>query len=328
MSRNSQHAWLRAPGLQAAMREIPSSTSWKEASFEQQQAETRRLLGKEFAFIDNPDFREALSGERLFSEDLQLVRDEPIAKSARQGLPTHLERLCSAGLLTPEQETGLFERMNFLLHAASQCRSNLDSRKPSANKLDRIALLLALADWHRDRIIEANLRLVFSIVKKFVNPYVTFDDLLGDGMLALIRAVEKFDYARGFRFSTYATQVVRRNSYRLVVQKQADRSRMVDGLDELGLDEAEIPRESSISEQRWHQLRSRMAVLLDALDRREKLIIRARFSLGSHSKVQTLQAIAKRLGVSKERVRQIEKRALEKLQEMAGTTDLPDLESA
>ena len=61
--------------------------------------------------------------------------------------------------------------------------------------------------------------------------------------------------------------------------------------------------------------------MLNDLDRREKLIIRARFSLGSHRKVHTLQSLADRLGISKERVRQLERRAMEKLQEMAAEQD-------
>ena len=74
---------------------------------------------------------------------------------------------------------------------------------------------------------------------------------------------------------------------------------------------------SAFSEQRWHLLRSRLAGMLNSLDRREKFIIRARFALGSHRKVKTLQAIANRLGVSKERVRQLESRATKKLIAMA-----------
>ena len=107
--------------------------------------------------------------------------------------------------------------MNFLLHQASVHRSLLSIERPSRVRLELVEKLVALAEWHRDRIVEANLRQVFSIVKKFVNPSNTFDDLLSDGIVGLIRAVEKFDYDRGFRFSTYATQVVRRNSYRTVV---------------------------------------------------------------------------------------------------------------
>jgi RNA polymerase primary sigma factor len=82
--------------------------------------------------------------------------------------------------------------------------------------------------------------------------------------------------------------------------------------------------QGGISPDRWNLLRSKLTALLDKLDRREKLIVRARFSLGSHRRVQTLQRIADSLGVSKERVRQLEKRALEKLRELAISLELPE----
>lgn len=79
-----------------------------------------------------------------------------------------------------------------------------------------------------------------------------------------------------------------------------------------------------MSEIRWEALRGRLSSMLDRLDRREKLIVRARFSLGGHRRVQTLQKLADRLGVSKERIRQLEKRALDKLRDMADVSPIPE----
>lgn len=194
-------------------------------------------------------------------------------------------------------------------------------------RIDLIEKLVALAEWHRDRILEANLRLVFSIVKNFVNANNTFDDLLSDGIFGLIRAVEKFNYEYGFRFSTFATRVVRRNAYRMVVVNQQDRQKVSTGLQDLQLEISDEGRSSAISEKRWLELRSHLAVMLDDLDRREKFIVRARFSLGSHRKRHTLQSLANRLGISKERVRQLERRAVDKLRAMAGETQLGELDS-
>lgn len=294
---------------------------------------TKRLLREELGFITNTDFQESGAAARIFADQLGLEPAEPVAgmatlrKTRVADLPVHLGRLCEAKLLTPEQERGLFQRMNFLRHQASLHRSRLNPEKPSKAKTELVQRLISLAEWHRDAIVQANMRLVFSIVKKFVNKSNAFDDLLSDGIVALIRAVEKFDYDRGFRFSTYATQVVRRNAYRTVVLKQKEKSKMVGGLQELGLDISDEERQPAISEHRWHELRSRLSVMLGDLDRREKFIIRARFSLGSHRKVHTLQALADRLGVSKERVRQLEKRALDKLRMMAGEVKLAELET-
>jgi RNA polymerase primary sigma factor len=269
-------------------------------------------------------------GKKIFDEPLNLSPRKAalgVAAVRRSGvdMPIHLGRLCEAPLLTPDQERMLFQRMNYLLQQAAIIRSTLNPARPSRVRLELIDRLVALAAWHRDRIVEANLRLVFSIVKKFVSPNNSFDDLLSDGIVALIRAVEKFDFDRGFRFSTYATQVIRRNSYRTVVMKQEERMKTVGGLQDMDIDLTDEGRESAISEKRWHELRARLSKMLDQLDRREKLIIRARFSLGAHSKVQTLQALANRLGVSKERVRQLERRAMDKLRSMAGDSGLVEL---
>lgn len=290
---------------------------------------TRALLRVEIGFINNPLFQHGGAAAEIFDDPMELDSHIPtgvIRKGNPLDLPVHLSRLCEAKLLTPEQERSLFQRMNFLRHQAALHRNRLNSERPSKMRIELVERLLSLADWHRDRLVEANMRLVFSIVKKFVNRNNAFDDLLSDGIVALMRAVDKFDYDRGFRFSTYATQVVRRNAYRNVVQKQNERAKMIDGLQEMGLDLSDEERQPAISERRWHELRSRLAVMLGDLDRREKFIIRARFSLGSHRRVHTLQALADRLGVSKERVRQLEKRALDKLRLMAAEVHLAEFE--
>jgi len=292
-----------------------------DAAMEDLEKVARGVAKRELSFITNPEFDCDGIGDEIFSETLELstaasVRDSK-SRAALADLPVYLGRMCEAPLLTPKQEALLFRRMNFLMHQAERQRSFLRSKRPSKARLKLIERLVLLSEWHRDRIVEANLRLVISIVKKFVNTNNSFDELLSEGIIGLMRAVEKFDYERGFRFSTYATQVVRRNSYRTVVTNQQDRQKVASGLQDLDIDLSDEERVSAISEKRWHELRSRLAEMLNDLDRREKLIIRARFSLGSHRKVHTLQSLADRLGISKERVRQLERRAMEKLQEMA-----------
>jgi len=325
-------AWFKLPQLAQA---LTASEQVAESESSRQTlsliGQTKAMLKTEIGFITNPIFGQASVARTIFAGPLNLIVSTTeavpaIASRAGSDLPAHLGRMCEAKLLTPEQESMLFRRMNFLRHQAAIERSKLDMANPSMERLALIRQLLAMADWHRDRIVEANTRLVFSIVKKFINANNQFDDLLSDGIVALIRAVEKFDYDRGFRFSTYATQVVRRNAYRQVVEKQQERIKMVGGLQDMNIDVSDEDRGSAISETRWHELRSRLALMLGDLDRREKFIIRARFSLGSHRKVHTLQALADRLGVSKERVRQLERRAMEKLRAMAGEVKLVELE--
>ncbi|WP_231742872.1 sigma-70 family RNA polymerase sigma factor [Stieleria varia] len=325
-------SWFGSEELREAMAEADRVLEpLDELEGQQLQQRIRQRLRSEISFISNPSHGDPGFGKELFSEALGLAPRQAslgLAAIKRSGvdMPVHLGRLCEAPLLKPEQERMLFQRMNYLLQQAAIHRSMLNPARPSRVRLEIIERLIFMAEWHRDRIVEANLRLVFSIVKKFVNTSNAFDELLSDGIVALIRAVEKFDFDRGFRFSTYATQVIRRNSYRTVVTNQQERQTTVGGLQDMDLDLTHDVRESAISEKRWHELRARLSVMLDELDRREKLIIRARFSLGSHRKVHTLQSLADRLGVSKERVRQLERRAMEKLRAMAGDSDLSELQ--
>ena len=319
--------WLSSAELSDAIAEItPTLSSLSNHTADQLKALTRARLRFEIDFIPNTEFGKPKTARKIFGQalNLQLNLSDHGSAAVRRGadMPVHLSRLCEAALLQPDQERMLFQRMNFLRQQAAAHRSALNPKRPSRVRLALIDELLALADWHRDRIVEANLRLVFSIVKKFVNPNVGFDELLSDGIVAIMRAVEKFDFERGFRFSTYATQVIRRSSYQTVVLKQQERQSTLGGLQDMDLETTDEGRESAISKSRWHELRSRMSVMLDQLDRREKFIIRARFSLGAHRKVYTLQAIANRLGVSKERVRQLEKRAMDKLRAMASEDEL------
>jgi len=331
-SRVVKPTWLKLPELRMAMDSADGKgNSLENATAKELVQRTKAVLKHEIGFISNAEFSTKDAAKRIFESPLDLApsqADVALATVRRAGadLPMHLSRLCEARLLTPAQESALFRRMNFLRHQAAVHRSLLNVAEPSASRLLLVERLLLLADWHRDRIVEANTRLVFSIVKKFINANNLFDDLLSDGIVALIRAVEKFDYDRGFRFSTYATQVVRRNAYREIVQNQQERAKMIGGLQDMDIDLSDEERSPAISESRWHELRSRLSLMLGDLDRREKFIIRARFSLGSHRRVHTLQALADRLGVSKERVRQLERRAMDKLRAMAGEVKLVELE--
>ena len=286
----------------------------------------KKIRAGKIEFISSNSFDEPSSESEILGDCfLGAGCEVAVPKSTKAPtLPAHLARLCEAKLLTPEEEKSVFNRMNYLRFRAHAMKEKLDLSH--CWNLRRIECLLKAADWYRDWIVKSNMRLVISIVKKFVNPQNRFDDLLSDGIVALIRAVDKFDVGLGFRFSTYATQVVRRNTYRSVMEKQKDRQRNFGSIHESGIDISDDQKESSMSEQRWHELRARLSLMLDHLDRREKFIIRARFSLGGHRRIQTLQRLADKLGVSKERIRQLEKRALDKLRGMTDAITLPEPE--
>ena len=127
-------------------------------------------------------------------------------------LPPYLASLYTdTPLLSREQEAHLFRKMNYLKHKAVKLREALEPTRPRTSELNEIERLQAEALAVKNQIIRSNLRLVVSIAKKRVGPTNNFFELVSDGNMSLIRAVEKFDFARGFKFSTYASWAIMKN---------------------------------------------------------------------------------------------------------------------
>lgn len=285
-------------------------------------AELRQL---EIDFIPNSTFGADDEGDERAAEAAR--RNARVTTAPPADLPAHLRGMCEADLLSHEQEAALFRGMNFYKYRAHALQATLDPAKMDAATLDQISSLLEKSQQLRDCIVQANMRLVISIVKKFVTPQQSFDDMLSDGIFVLMQAVEKFDYDRGFRFSTYAYRSIARHAYRSVMSALKEDARRASDVQEWTFEQSGLAA-SALGDHVWSNLRSLAGKMLDKLDRRERFIIRCRYALGSHRKVQTCQYLADKLGISKERVRQLELRAVEKMRSMASEFETDELFAA
>ena len=215
--------------------------------------------------------------------------------------------------------------MNYAKYRVNVLRSQLDPESPDLELVEKAETFLRIANRIRDRIVQANMRLVISIVKKHVTPQYSFDELLSDGIDTLIQAVDKFDFDRGFRFSTYAYRSITRRAYRQIAARQKDASRFTHAVDEAATCHPEDSDRRLVSPAAWEQLREMLDKMLSRLDRRERFIVRRRYGMGRSQKAATFQSMANKLGVSKERVRQLENRAVGKLRTMAEEMGMSDL---
>jgi RNA polymerase primary sigma factor len=282
----------------------------------QLQERARALLGCEIAFIHNASFRRPSIERSILSSAPASATEKGRIPRTPDGTPAYFAQLYSTPLLTAEEEQHLFRKMNYLKYRANQLRAGLDPIRPDAVVVSQIEERLAQAVEVRAKIISANLRLVVSIARRFVDDTNGFDELVSDGNLTLMNAVEKFDYARGFRFSTYATHAIQRDFYRQCRRRRTDRARYLRGIDELIAD-APDDEPDPIAGEQFRRYQKLLGLIQDELDEREQFVLAMRFGLDHDAGPQTLQVIGAQLGVSKERVRQLEIRAIATLQRVA-----------
>jgi RNA polymerase primary sigma factor len=206
----------------------------------------------------------------------------------------------------------LFLKMNYLKYRASKLREALDPPSARASDLDEIERLQGEAVAVKNQIVHANLRLVVSIARRRAGPDRIFLELVSEGNLSLMLAVEKFDPSRGFRFSTYASCAIMRNLARATGLEGRRRQRFVTGYQAVFEAAADPATDEPGRERGRHGHQEAVLKMLVLLSDRERRIIVSHFGLEGASE-KTLRQLGEELGISKERVRQIESGVRQKL---------------
>ncbi|MFJ8792819.1 RNA polymerase sigma factor [Streptomyces sp. NPDC102462] len=303
---------------------------------------------------------------------------EPPAARAETGGPTsdlfrqYLREIGRIPLLTAAEEVELARRVEAGLFAEEKLGSTPDLDSQLALDLDRLVVLGRMA---KRRLIEANLRLVVSVAKRYVGRGLTMLDLVQEGNLGLIRAVEKFDYARGYKFSTYATWWIRQAMSRALadqartirvpvhvvelinrvvrVQRRMLQERGHEPTPEevaahldlapervgevLRLAQEPVSLHAPVGEEddvalgdliedgdaaspvesaAFLLLREHLEAVLSTLGERERKVVQLRYGLAD-GRPRTLEEIGRIFGVTRERIRQIESKTLNKLRDHA-----------
>jgi RNA polymerase sigma factor (sigma-70 family) len=210
--------------------------------------------------------------------------------------------------------------MNYLKYKARRLRDALDPDRPQCRLMDQIEMLYDESVATKNRIISANLRLVVSIAKRYVGPAEDFFELVSDGNVSLLRAVEKFDVSRGNRFSTYASCAIMKNFARTIPDRLWQRSFFCTNHSETFRTVVDTRTDPHERESVQTRQEGEVEAILERLDKRERQVVVGRFGLACRREPLTLQQVAAVLGVTKERVRQIQCRALKKLK-MAAEED-------
>jgi len=259
-------------------------------------------LAKEHDTIDvsAKPARSASSSSSSLSDDPRMPRDVPSA----------IASLCSAPLLSPARERALFLKFNYHKMRFVTARRRLEPDFARVRDLNVLEGHLRRAGETKNLILRSNLRLVVSIARKHLRAGLSLMELVSDGTMTLMRAIESFDVHRGNKFSTYATLALMKGFARSVPQMLASQTRgRGQQSEEFAID---IPDRRATAVAERFLAREEVSQLLQRLDARERDVVRGHFGLGE-STPATYDQLAQRLGLSKERVRQIERVALAKL---------------
>ncbi|MDR2748697.1 MAG: RNA polymerase sigma factor [Bifidobacteriaceae bacterium] len=165
-----------------------------------------------------PDFDEAAQQK----SDAEEARNKVLATGTRSDpVRDYLKQIGRVSLLTAEEEIDLSKRIEAGLYAKHLIEE--EKKKYSPAKMRNMRWLIKDGVRAKNHLLEANLRLVVSLAKRYTGRGMLFLDLIQEGNLGLIRAVEKFDYEKGFKFSTYATWWIRQ----AITRSMADQSRTI-----------------------------------------------------------------------------------------------------
>jgi RNA polymerase primary sigma factor len=274
-------------------------------------ARLNRLIARKVKFIDDPLYH-AEDSARVIEEIIprEEIAPAPVGEEARapRDLPPQLSALYRTPLLSPAMERALFIKFNFEKYQFVSLRRKLEPQSARVRDVNELDRLLRRASETKNRIVQANLRLVVSVARKHWRPGLNLTELVSDGYVTLMRAVESFDVHKGNRFSTYATFALMKGYARSVPLMQAAKR----GTSSLEI--VDVADRGNREDVMLH--RDEVRQMLNRLDDNEREIIRAHYGLG-RDQPETFEEVGKRLGMTKQRARQIEQTAMAKLR--AGT---------
>ena len=265
-------------------------------------------------YMPNPLFNKTHAQRELFDEGMDItpagtgwyhpMTDDVLSSSA----PT-------SAILKTNEERHLFLRYNYarmrtgILAAAFK-------EKPSRKIAADMAFWYGRVRDTRELITNANLALVLAMAKRTRMTDVDFGDLISEGNMALLRAVEKFDAARGFKFSTYACRAILKAFSRIAVKSTRYHNMFPMEFDPSMEKSNDMDtRRDGVAKDAVEELQRIIRVNRANLTDVERRVIEARFAINRSQETSsmTLEEVGQVIGVTKERVRQIQNRALEKL---------------
>ncbi|MDP6986866.1 MAG: sigma-70 family RNA polymerase sigma factor [Phycisphaerales bacterium] len=300
----------------------------------------REILGTQVEYVDSEEFHRAGAERRLFDEappvrraDVTWYRPlmDPIGTAAVKPVRTK-----DSVVLTAAEERTIFLQYNYARFRVARMQARIKSPRPGVRQRQELLRWYGEAQRLRHQIAESNLALVLAMSKRIRLGDMDFGDLISEGNMALLRSIDKFDVGRGFKFSTYACRAILKSFSRHGGKHLRYRQRFGATYD------PEFERSNYPEERRAEELREsadevkHLVLGNDAdLTEVEREVIHHRFRIGPgeaaglrFERPRTLAQVGKLIGLTKERVRQIQNKALRKLRFAVEERSIPRRERA
>ena len=382
-ARGKKRGRLDSAEMMEVLDEIELDSDQMEKIYDSLESLSIEIGSEEDILPEIPDDIDPPLDEIVDIEEEELVDPNTLVDSFAIDDPVrmYLKEIGKVPLLSPEEEIDLAQKMS----SGNLAQEQLDSAEEgslSAEETAQLKALLKEGEKAKQKLAEANLRLVVSIAKRYVGRGMLFLDLIQEGNLGLIKAVEKFDYTKGYKFSTYATWWIRQAITRAIadqartiripvhmvetINKVIRVSRQL--LQELGHDpspeeiagemampvdkvreilkiaQEPVSLETPIGEEEdshlgdfipdegasepseaasFTLLKEQLVDVLGTLTPREEKVLKLRFGI-EDGRTRTLEEVGKEFNVTRERIRQIEAKALRKLRHPSRSRKLKD----
>ncbi len=282
-----------------------------------------QIMAQEQDFIDSPAFYEKNAPKKIYDDAPDIQKpDTSWYHPVMDDLSSAKGRTVKSAqqvILTGAEEKVLFHQFNYARYQIWKIQQEVAetaSKKPTAEQAEDVLRWYRRADLIREQIAETNLALVLAMAKRTRMSEVDFADLVSEGNMALLRAVDKFDAGRGYKFSTYACRAILKAFSRQGMKLSKYRQRFPTDFD------PKLERSNFLETKRSTFERDAAdEVKRIVLDNRadltdvERTVIEHRFGLEATEgeKPMTLEQVGQIIGVTKERVRQIQNKAMEKI---------------
>ncbi len=282
------------------------------------------IMASEQDFIDSPAFYEKESERKIYDEAPDIQKPDtswyhPVMDDLSASSKSRTVKSAQQVILTGAEEKVLFHQFNYARYRIWKVQQDVWSspaRRVMDEQAEEILRWYRVADRIREQIAETNLALVLAMAKRTRMSEVDFADLVSEGNMALLRAVDKFDAGRGYKFSTYACRAILKAFSRQGMKLSKYRQRFPTDFDPKlersnFLETKRSTFEKDAAEEVKRIVMDNSADLTDV----ERTVIEHRFGLETtdNEKPMTLEQVGQIIGVTKERVRQIQNKAMEKI---------------